>query len=491
MYKEFFSIFLFSILLNITILLFFKIGYPPYSVALAQTNPFMINNSAHKLNTEPDFFSINKTVPFDGELGVGLSKKISITFNSALNTSHLTNGHNFSSFVLIDDLINTNKTNITNLASTVKGKFSLSDDNQTLIFRPNSALAPNRKYSVLLIGKDYCDTISGKSNNMNHTRSSVFIIPYLTNETPSSTKNIIPQCGLADTKGHLLNHSYNLSFITALSPPIITNPESNFSSNKKIVSISGSDPNHSQLVQIFKVNGNQTDKNQKPIGLAIPFEDGSWRTNVHFRKDGIYNLVARAVEPFYNKSSPASNRISLIIDTHPPIVNVPADMRFDISKLVKFTTNATDNLDGTVDVNCSPLKSGDIFPIGTTKITCKAVDRAFNEGEESFLVNVTAQDALSLNCRPNKLIIVKGDDAFMRCTLENKIFEPLYVSLSCSNLKEVGIDCYVMGRLENTALKMKSNSSQDFDILVSSKSPAVSPGSYPFKISAHCKDNSC
>jgi uncharacterized membrane protein len=88
----------------------------------------------------------------------------------------------------------------------------------------------------------------------------------------------------------------------------------------------------------------------------------------------------------------------------------------------------------------------------------------------------------------DKLIIVKGNDASMHCILENKIFEPLDVSLSCSDLKEVGIE---LGRLENSVLKMKSNSSQDFDILVSSKSPAVSPGSYSFKISANCKDNSC
>ncbi len=48
---------------------------------------------------------------------------------------------------------------------------------------------------------------------------------------------------------------------------------------------------------------------------------------------------------------------------------------------------ATDQVDSNIDVSCSP-KSGHPFPIGLTKVTCKAADDAGNEIQTSFKVTV-------------------------------------------------------------------------------------------------------
>jgi hypothetical protein len=52
---------------------------------------------------------------------------------------------------------------------------------------------------------------------------------------------------------------------------------------------------------------------------------------------------------------------------------------------------ATDLVDGSVDVSCTPA-SGSTFPLGTTEVTCTATDAAGNEATGSF--NVIVQDTI-------------------------------------------------------------------------------------------------
>jgi hypothetical protein len=56
---------------------------------------------------------------------------------------------------------------------------------------------------------------------------------------------------------------------------------------------------------------------------------------------------------------------------------------------VTYTATATDLIDGTVAVSCSP-PSGSVFPIGITTVHCTAVDSAGNSAAGSFTVTVTA-----------------------------------------------------------------------------------------------------
>jgi hypothetical protein len=52
-----------------------------------------------------------------------------------------------------------------------------------------------------------------------------------------------------------------------------------------------------------------------------------------------------------------------------------------------FQAEATDVVDGSVAVSCTPA-SGSTFPIGTTTVNCSATDAAGNTAEGSFTVNV-------------------------------------------------------------------------------------------------------
>ena len=53
-----------------------------------------------------------------------------------------------------------------------------------------------------------------------------------------------------------------------------------------------------------------------------------------------------------------------------------------------FNPTATDDVDGSVPVTCSPT-SGSIFPIGVSTVTCQATDSAGNTATGSFAVTVT------------------------------------------------------------------------------------------------------
>ncbi|MFY3745337.1 PxKF domain-containing protein [Anaeromyxobacter sp. Red801] len=78
----------------------------------------------------------------------------------------------------------------------------------------------------------------------------------------------------------------------------------------------------------------------------------------------------------------------------PPIVTVPPSIAATASSAggatVSFAATAHDDYAGTLLPTCSP-PSGAIFPPGTTRVTCSAVDPAGNAGFASFDVAVTFQ----------------------------------------------------------------------------------------------------
>jgi HYR domain/RTX calcium-binding nonapeptide repeat (4 copies) len=80
-------------------------------------------------------------------------------------------------------------------------------------------------------------------------------------------------------------------------------------------------------------------------------------------------------------------------DTTAPVIAVPEE---DITEeatstegaVVTFEVSAEDDVDGQVEVSCTP-ESGSTFPIGTTTVTCTAADEAGNEATETFTVTIT------------------------------------------------------------------------------------------------------
>jgi flagellar hook assembly protein FlgD len=61
------------------------------------------------------------------------------------------------------------------------------------------------------------------------------------------------------------------------------------------------------------------------------------------------------------------------------------------TSVVTFTATATDAIDGSIAVTCSPA-SGDTFPTGTTTVICSATDAHANSASASFHVTVTLPD---------------------------------------------------------------------------------------------------
>ncbi|MGH9281612.1 MAG: HYR domain-containing protein, partial [Acidimicrobiales bacterium] len=98
----------------------------------------------------------------------------------------------------------------------------------------------------------------------------------------------------------------------------------------------------------------------------------------------------------------ASGRFRVtVVDTTPPAVVVPGDIVAEATgpdgAVVEFAVTATDLVDGPVGADCVPA-SESTFALGTTTVTCTAVDEAGNDAGDSFQVTVedTTPPALSL-----------------------------------------------------------------------------------------------
>jgi HYR domain-containing protein len=78
-------------------------------------------------------------------------------------------------------------------------------------------------------------------------------------------------------------------------------------------------------------------------------------------------------------------------DTTPPSLTLPSDITAEATgpsgAAVTYTVSASDLVDGSVTVNCSPA-SGSTFPLGTTTVNCSATDAHSNTANGSFTVTV-------------------------------------------------------------------------------------------------------
>ncbi|MBA2638516.1 MAG: HYR domain-containing protein [Nocardioidaceae bacterium] len=79
-------------------------------------------------------------------------------------------------------------------------------------------------------------------------------------------------------------------------------------------------------------------------------------------------------------------------DVTKPIVTVPRDKTIEATGANGATVfygavTAEDDVDGVIDATCSKT-SGTVFPLGTTKVTCSATDKAGNIGDSFFTVTV-------------------------------------------------------------------------------------------------------
>jgi hypothetical protein len=87
-----------------------------------------------------------------------------------------------------------------------------------------------------------------------------------------------------------------------------------------------------------------------------------------------------------------------VADTAAPRLTLPGDLTAEATgagAAVDYETSATDVVDGTVPVTCTPA-SGSTFDVGTTTVNCSATDEAGNEATGSFTVTVADTTAPQL-----------------------------------------------------------------------------------------------
>lgn len=104
---------------------------------------------------------------------------------------------------------------------------------------------------------------------------------------------------------------------------------------------------------------------------------------------GVISVTCTATDATGNSSGSQFN--VTVEDTTGPALTLPADQLLVATgtsgATATFTATATDLVDGTVSVICSPA-SGSTFAIGTTTVNCTATDAAGNPSNGSFTVKV-------------------------------------------------------------------------------------------------------
>jgi hypothetical protein len=113
---------------------------------------------------------------------------------------------------------------------------------------------------------------------------------------------------------------------------------------------------------------------------------------------GSTGVTCSAADKAGNAAS-ASFKVN-VLDKTPPKLTLPADMTVQAATgasgaVVKYSVSASDLVDGSVPVTCTPA-SGSTFPLGTTAVSCSAKDKAGNTASGSFKVNIPAVTVTSL-----------------------------------------------------------------------------------------------
>jgi O-glycosyl hydrolase len=100
-----------------------------------------------------------------------------------------------------------------------------------------------------------------------------------------------------------------------------------------------------------------------------------------------------------------------VTDTTAPVITVPPNATIEATSPAgaphTYVASATDLLDGSVAVNCTPA-SGSIFPFGTTTVACTATDGHANVATRTFTVTVIDTTAPVITVPANATVEATG-----------------------------------------------------------------------------------
>ena len=120
--------------------------------------------------------------------------------------------------------------------------------------------------------------------------------------------------------------------------------------------------------------------------------------------DGRWYWQVKAIDAAGNESG-WSNIWSVVLDTKPPYLNLPASITQEATStsgnIVTFTATAEDEQSGPLTVNCVP-SSGTMFAIGTTTVDCSVTDSVGHSSSGSFTITIQDTTAPVVTVPSNK-----------------------------------------------------------------------------------------
>jgi microsomal dipeptidase-like Zn-dependent dipeptidase len=178
----------------------------------------------------------------------------------------------------------------------------------------------------------------------------------------------------------------------------------------------------SQCVITLNTPGNLTNECAGPQGTLVNFSvtatsscGGSVAVSCNPTSGSLFSLGTTTVNCFAQDLEHhfASASFTVTVrDTSPPLINHPPLVNAPCSgpsgAYVNYDVTASDACSTNVTLNCSPL-SGSFFPVGTTLVTCKAMDGASNVSVAVFPVTVSGgcANCIELYC-PNPIVLNTG-----------------------------------------------------------------------------------
>ncbi len=96
-----------------------------------------------------------------------------------------------------------------------------------------------------------------------------------------------------------------------------------------------------------------------------------------------------------------------VVDTTPPAISGLVNKTAEAGSTVAYTPTATDAVDGTDAVTCSPV-SGSVFSYGVTTVTCSSTDAHHNTSSGTFTVTTTDTTPPTLTLPANKTVEATG-----------------------------------------------------------------------------------
>jgi hypothetical protein len=172
-----------------------------------------------------------------------------------------------------------------------------------------------------------------------------------------------------------------------------------------------------------------------------------------------------------------------VVDKIAPTIAVPADITVPGTSsngaIVNFTVSASDLVDGSVAVTCTPA-SGSTFPLGTTTVSCSATDKAGNTASATFNVTVTGGVFVTLLSSSGKGLsgaVVQyysggwksfgttGSDGTARMLLAagSYDFQMTYAGASIQKSQNVGTNPNVKFQTVLVTMKLLSSSSKELN----------------------------